>query len=414
MGTKPSIKSKKQQQYYDNTKSIYLKAVGDIAPGDFSINGLGIYSLTKKYGCDFPFQKIGNLLDNCDLLLGNLEDVLSQRCFTKNLRHCGLPGMAQTLRQIGFDVLSVANNHSFDHGPDILEETVGHCEKAGIQVCGLRGYSDYYCRPVIIQKHKITIGILAYNWIGLENAGDIGKYLAIVEDSIVNYTWNRNKSNDLEARTLIKKKNTNVINDIKKLRNEVDILILMPHWGYEWTIYPPYGVTLEAKSFVEAGADLIIGSHPHVPQGIEIYNNGLIAYSLGNFLFDSVTEKFKWGMVLGCEIKPGSIKHYILSFVKNGKYFQTEPSTEEESIENMCLIDKSSKAILSLQAKEKLDDDLIYREFEKQYSNLKYQKVVYLLKNLTRRPSLMKPILKKILNLMRLMILRTQGKKVRW
>jgi poly-gamma-glutamate synthesis protein (capsule biosynthesis protein) len=391
-----------------------IKAVGDIAPGDFSINGLGVYSLTKRYGCDFVFQKIVNALGNYDLLIGNLEDSLSHCCLTKDLRHCGLPDMAHALHQIGFDVLSLANNHSFDHGSDILLETIYHCENAGIKLAGLRGKSEYYCQPVIIKKHQMIVGILAYNWVGLEDAGKIGDYLAVVEDSVVNYTWYRDKARDFEKRKLIKEKNKNAINDIKKLRNEVDLLILMPHWGYEWTIYPPYGVILEGRNFIEAGVDLIIGSHPHVPQGIEKYNDGLIAYSMGNFLFDSVTDKFKYGMVLECKVNPGSIENFSLTFIKRGENFQPEPVTEEEAAENRRLIDKSSKAISSIKAEQILDDDVIYKEYETQYYNLKYQKIIYLLMNLPSKPYLIKSIFKKVLNFLYLILLRLQGKKTRW
>lgn len=408
------MKSKNEQRDVLYRKSLSIKAVGDIAPGDSSISGLGICALTKRYGCDFLFQEMRQKLGNSDLLIANLEGVISQRSLTNDLRLCGLPGMARALRRLGFDVLSLANNHAFDHGPDILKETILHCENVGIKVCGLLGASDYYSQPLIIEKNLVTVGILAYNWIGLENAGDIGKYIATVEDGIVNYSWKRDSAKDRKARTIIKEKNKHVISDLRKLRDDVDILILMPHWGYEWTIYPPYGVVLEARSFIQAGADLIIGSHPHIPQGLETYNNGLIIYSLGNFLFDSVSDKFKYGMMLECEISPGSIDNYSLHFVKRDDKFRPEPVSDEEAAENMLIINKSSRAITSDRAEQLLDDDLIYHEFERQYNNLKYQKVIFLLKNLLRHPFLIKPTFDKILNFIYLIVLRVKGKKIRW
>jgi poly-gamma-glutamate synthesis protein (capsule biosynthesis protein) len=276
--------------------------------------------------------------------------------------------MARALRRVGFDVLSVANNHAFDHGPDVLKETIFHCEQAGIKVCGLRGNSEYYSEPVIIHKNSLTIGILAYNWVGLENAGAMGHYIAIVEDSIVNYTWNRNNSGNREARLSISEKNKNVIQDIIKLRKKVDILVLMPHWGYEWTIYPPYGVILEGRSFIDAGVDLIIGCHSHVAQGMERYKNGFLAYSLGNFLFDSATDTFRYGMIFDCTVEPGKIKNHKITFIKRGHNFRIEPVSKAEMEGNELLIEKSSEVILSNTAERDLDDELIYQEYERQYN----------------------------------------------
>lgn len=188
--------------------NLSIKAVGDIAPGDFIINGIGVLSTTHKYGCDFIFDKIRSQLSDCDLLIGNLEDVLSKRCFEGNLRHCGHPEIAKALRKIGFDVLSLANNHSFDHGRELFLETLEYCKTSGIEVCGLRGNNGYFCQPVILERKGNKIGILAYNWIGLERDDfkEFSEYVAVVEDSAVNYSIKRNPSKDKENRENIKKK----------------------------------------------------------------------------------------------------------------------------------------------------------------------------------------------------------------
>ncbi len=393
---------------------IHIKAVGDISPGDCTINGLGILSISKKYGCNFLFENIRNELRTCDLLLGNLEGTLSNRCMTEDLRLCGLPDMAFALRGAGFDVLSMANNHVLDHGSEIFKETVSHCQEAGLMICGLRGNAEYYCQPVIIDKYGLKIGILAYNWVGLEEDHQSGDYIANVHDGIVNYTWNRNRELDVEVRKRIQLKNKDVIADIKKLRAHVDKIILMPHWGYEWTIYPPYGVTLEARSFIDAGADLILGSHPHVPQGIENYNNKIVAYSMGNFLFDSSTTKFRHGMIVDCILARYSNPDYNLSFIDRDTVFRPEVASIETSVRNMKMIEKSNAAVTAPDAQQILDDDLIYREYEKQYNILKIIKIVYFLKIMPHHPSTILPVLKKLLGLIRIILLRILGNKVRW
>lgn len=394
---------------------INIKAVGDISPGDFSARGLGVYSISKKYGTDYLFENIKSQLKDCDILLGNLEYTLSQHSFVNADRHPGRFEIAKSLRDVGFDVLSIANNHSYDYGSEVFKETVSYCEKAGIKICGLRGKGKYYSQPVILERNSnIKVGILAYNWIGLENDSDIGEYIAIVKDSIVNYTWNRNQAKDMEAQAIIHKKNQDVINDIKMLRKEVDILILMPHWGYEWTHYPPYGVVLEARNYMDCGVDLIVGSHPHVPQGVEKYNNGLIIYSLGNFLFDSIIDKFQYGMMVNTKITPSKVVDYEMSFVKRGRHHRPEPATEKDTLENMNFIEQSNNAIASADARHKLDDELIYHEFERKYKNLRYQKIFYLFLNMFKHPFLIKFIFKKIFNLFHLIIMRLSGKKIRW
>jgi poly-gamma-glutamate synthesis protein (capsule biosynthesis protein) len=394
---------------------IRIKAVGDICPGDVSVDGLGVLAVTRKYGADFPFRKLGGMLGGVDLLIGNLEGTLSSKCSNNNLRMCGLPGFARVLHDIGFEVISLANNHVFDHGPQILEETIFCLNDAGLKICGLRGDNDYYSAPVVIQKESLKMGILAYNWVGLESTSkEIEKYIAVVDDSVVNYTWNRNPKKDKEARLLVTKKNKNVLNDIRKLKEEVDVVILMPHWGYEWTIYPPYGVVLEARTFIDAGIDLIIGSHPHIPQGVEIYNGGVIAYSLGNFLFDMHSNKFKNGMVFDAIISKSGVKNYKYFFTTSNDHFQPELASEKEQEVNKELIRASSSAIESDNADERLNDDLIYKEYEQQYNRLKYEKIRYLILALFRHPWLIKPILGKISNFLYLVVLRIRGQKIRW
>jgi len=402
-----------KDQMLNSDATIRIKGVGDICPGDSSIDGFGVRSLTKKYGCDFPFQKLNGILDGADILVGNLEGVLSERCRDANLRLGGFPEMAEALRNVGFDVVSLANNHVFDHGVEVLDETIFHCREAGLKLCGLRG-KDYYCEPVIIEKQSVKVGLLAYNWVGLENIEQVGDYIAIVRNGVVNYTWNRDKEKDRKSQKLIKEKNRNVFKDIKKLKDEVDVVVLMPHWGYEWTIYPPYGVILEARAFIDAGVSLIIGSHPHVSQGVEVNNNGLIAYSLGNFLFDTHLKPVSYGMILDCVIKDMTIEDHQYFFTRSDKSCQPKLATEQEQIKNTNTIKMSAKVIMSDYVQERLDDDLVYREYEKQYNHMKFQTVKYLLLGLLKNPSMIKPIYRKVVNLLELILLRLRGEKIRW
>jgi poly-gamma-glutamate synthesis protein (capsule biosynthesis protein) len=324
--------------------------------------------------------------------------------------------MAKALKEIGFDALSVANNHSFDHGRDIFEETIAHLTEVGIKVCGQRGKDGYFCKPVIVEKTSITIAILAYNWIGLDRpeVNQFRAHLSVVEDGVVNYSLKRDPTKNRASRLSVTDKNKPVMSDIRRLRDKVDFLILMPHWGYEWTIYPPYGLILEARSFVEAGADLIIGSHPHVPQGVERYKNGLIIYSLGNFLFDSHTDRFNYGMILDAKISKNLPITYELHFVRRNERFQPEPVSRIEAKENMSIIELSSNAIKSAHAEKLLDDEMIFQEFVKQYKALRYRKIIFIITKLPRNRFLLKHIVKNIITLLHVILLNITGRRVRW
>jgi len=395
-----------------NKNSIEILTVGDIAPGDCSIPGFGIKSISDKYGCDYLFSNIKKELENKDLLLGNLEGSLSQFSREKELRLCGLPEMAHTLRNIGFDVLSVANNHVLDHGPEIFKETISHCQQAGLMICGLRGNAEYYSQPVIIEKKGLKVGILAYNWVSSESVDTAGEYIAQVYDGTVNYSWIRNSN--IEARNSTEIKNKNVIDDIRKIRNHVDVVILMPHWGYEWIIYPPYGLTIEARSFIDAGADLIVGSHPHVPQGIDAYNNKLIIYSLGDFLFDSATRMYNHGMMIRCRLSPGAINYYSLLFVERDNNYRPRIASLETTIKYYKSVQKSSTACIKPDAKIFLNDDKIYKQYERIYNTLRLLKILKLCLMMLHRPFIIRIVGKKIFDLMKVIFMRIQGKKVRW
>lgn len=393
---------------------ILVKAVGDIAPGDSIAPGLGVLSITKRYGCDFLFTNISSCLNGGDILLGNLEGPLSHRCKNEDLRMCGLPEMALSLKRTGFDALSVANNHVLDHGPDVFQETVIHCKQAGLMICGLRGEAGYYSQPVITEKNGLKVGILAYNWVGSEHVKPIGDYIAQIYDGVVNYSWSRDRDQDIKARIAIESKNKHVIDDIKELRRHVDFLVVMPHWGYEWIIYPPLGVILEARTFIDAGADLILGSHPHVHQGVEIYKNKLIVYSLGNFLFDSLSKRYGSGMLIGCALSPGKIPEYEISILDRDDFFRPQLALEKIAAKNMELVRSSSSAIGNPKARHLLEDDLLYKEYEKEYNKMRYHKVLSLLRMAFCNPFILATLGQKILNFLNVIILRMQGKKVRW
>ena len=159
-------------------------------------------------------------------------------------------------------MVSLANNHIFDYGVEGFIDTVGFLKEQKIFYCGAGLNIKEASKPCIIEKDNIKIGIIACGW-------DLIQCIpASVNSPGVNIL-------NLE----------NVLSQIKNIRKEVDLLITFIHWGYEFEIYPlPIHKNL-ARKMVDSGVDIIVGSHPHVVQGCEKYNNKFIFYSLGNFFF---------------------------------------------------------------------------------------------------------------------------------
>jgi len=224
---------------------VKLFAVGDI-------------SLRTKDGAH-PFGAVRDVLRECDVLFGNLETALSRRGrqSEKSVVLNADPSLASHLVEAEFDILSIANNHVMDLGPEGFEDTITALLRNNISFVGA-GNRNHARSDTIIETNGLRVGFLAYLEGGYSN-GDV----------FINRA-------DLSR----------VRNDIAALRPQCDIIVVSLHWGIENVQYPSPGQINMARGIIDSGAALVIGHHAHVLQGIETYKNGLIAYSLGNFQFD--------------------------------------------------------------------------------------------------------------------------------
>lgn len=393
---------------------ITVKAFGDIACGDYTIDGHGVASISIDKDCDYLFFKPDNLLTVADLILGDLKGAPSSNRLTKAMRLCGITDLAIALKNTVFDLLSLANNHILDYGSEVFKGTIECCQNAGIKICGLRSYGKCYSEPVKIEINGKIIGILEYNWIGVIEECFKSKYLATVHDRLVNYTWERDRDSDLSAHHEIHNRNLHVLNDLEMLKTEVDTVIVNPHWGFEWVNEPQYGVVLEAHKFIGAGADLIIGAHSHVIQGVETYRNRIIEYSLGDFLFDSSSPKYGSGMVVTCKIQGNNDMSYSLEYINWSSDYQALSALKsiKQRLEN--IITELNITISAANNNEILNDEIMYQEYEQQHNRLNIVRILYLLRKLPLNPSLMVPISRKVVTLFEILYLRLKGHKIRW
>jgi len=284
----------------ERQKSIILMFVGDIMLN----RGVEYYVRTKGNGdLRFPFLKIADYLTQADILFGNLESVISDKGVKVGSIYSfrAEPEAIEGLIYAGFDILSVANNHVFDYGREAMEDNFKRLKAAGIDYVG-GGFSEKEVHSVVIKEMRgIKIAYLAYTNLGSEYWEAKGEKSGI--------GW-------LDER---------ITDDIKLAKEKADIVVVSMHFGDEYQSQSNKQQKYFAHLAIDAGGDLVIGHHPHVVQEIEKYEEGYIAYSLGNFVFDqSFSEKTMRGLILKVLLYDGKIKEVIPIEIRINKYFQPE------------------------------------------------------------------------------------------
>jgi poly-gamma-glutamate synthesis protein (capsule biosynthesis protein) len=230
----------------------------------------------------FPFRLIADTLQSADLRYCNLECPVSDR--GRNLHHLysfrADPQVIEGLKFAGFNVASQANNHAYDWGQAALVDSVERLRAAGIQPVGAGRDALAAHYPVIARVGSLRVAFLAYVNVEPKEA------TAGAEKPGVAWL-------DPEQALI----------DIRFARPLADLVIVCPHWGVEYMTKPTRGQIDLAHQMIDAGADLIVGSHPHVVQPVEKYHDHWIAYSLGNFVFDQSGPGTRKGLMLRATIR---------------------------------------------------------------------------------------------------------------
>ncbi|MCL5996610.1 MAG: CapA family protein [Chloroflexi bacterium] len=220
-----------------------------------------------------PFAAPAPILQRADITVGNLECALgtSGKRARKTYTFLGPPAAAASLADAGFDVLSLANNHSLDYGTTALDETMRLLDAAGIQHAGAGSDEAAAHRPATLEVRGLRLAFLAY-----VNTPAEGSFAAA--------TWSARGNRPGVAWAVPKR----IAADVAAARQAADLVIVLLHSGYENAQNPSQIQRVAAHAAIDAGAALVIGAHPHVLQGVEYYGSGVIAYSLGNFVFDGL------------------------------------------------------------------------------------------------------------------------------
>ncbi len=252
-----------------------------------------------------PLRPLAERLASADVTIGNFEATLSRDGSPTqgDDSFAADPGVAAGLQLAGFDVLSLANNHVGDWGAAALVQTVDAVRAMGIAPVGAGADLDQASAPVILGHDGVRIGIIGTDSIGESPAAGDGQ-------PGTNRLDMPPRTGPLDQAALDR-----ITADIAELDGLVDTVVVVPHWGTQYTNVPEPSQRQAAAAFVEAGADLVIGGHPHWVQGWEVMGEALVVHSLGNFVFDmdfmrrtmegAILELTFWGEELkGVELVP--------------------------------------------------------------------------------------------------------------
>lgn len=298
------------------SEPLWIKSVGDIMPGISSIKSLAKGQTIPERilsGNSVFSEDIRSSLQQGDLTLGNLESAIvtdfPREEIIKAPFLLGPSEAGKMLREAGVDCLSLANNHILDHGEEVARDTITNLNIQKLDYIGdpLEGQ-----QVVRYEKKGRKIAVGGFNLCPQGKQDEVNRLLEFVERS-----------------------------------EDTDLTLLLVHWGwgYEHLSVPsPEQVTLGHR-LVDSGADIVIGCHSHVLQPIERYSGGIIAYSLGNFLFDMWREENKRGCILElCHTRNGEItvsangtrveKGFVESIDKSiDGYIQNTPPSIQKNID---------------------------------------------------------------------------------
>jgi len=295
-------------------QEIVVKAGDDVIEAPITVLAFGDLLLDRyikreidRKGADYTFKNIKEFLTGNDLVLANLEgsftDYKPRKLDPNNTSFTFDPKLVSVLAENKFNILNLANNHVQDFGKDGFKQSQAYLDSAGISHFG-----DFYNEgPAVIKEIRgIKIAFIGYNEFG-----------------------------DPSTKSTIKK--------IKENASQVDYTVVYTHWGAEYqTDFWP-GCQEKGRQFIDAGADIVLGSHPHVVQPIEIYEGKPIFYSLGNFVFDQIfSPEVRHGLAVRMVFAKDGVEFSIDS--TEMKNFQVNLASEEKNAEVLSWLAKKSIA----------------------------------------------------------------------
>lgn len=274
-----------------------------VAVGDIMLAGSASPTLSRE-GYDYPFAATTHLLRDADIAVGNLEVPLTrggEEFIDKKFRFKASPCAASAIRRAGFSVVTLANNHIMDFGAYGLRETMASLRRENILYAGAGGNLSEARKAAVVRKNGVRVAFLAYSltfpvefYAGPDRPGAAPGYWSLFRE------------------------------DIKRAKSSADYIVVSFHWGAEGADVPKGYQVRVARGAIDAGADVVIGHHPHVLQGVERYRGRLILYSLGNYAFGSLSRNAKTSMMARIVLDQGvrEVELYPLNVLNAEVRFQ--------------------------------------------------------------------------------------------
>ncbi|MFH0846166.1 MAG: CapA family protein [Patescibacteria group bacterium] len=274
--------------FLQKTKSIFqpssvkILAFGDLMLGRYVetliSRGENMFENISEIKADFP----------TDYIFTNLENPIteSEIAIDKAINLKMSPSNTYFLKENGINLVSLANNHNEDYFQQGINDTIKYLNEYQIKHFGIQN------QPLILEKNEIKIGFFGINALW----GDITPYYTLIE----------------ENKTL------------------VDYLIISIHWGDEYQSQPNQSQIQIGHKLIDAGADIVLGGHPHTTQPIEKYNDGIIFYSLGNFIFDMINPITHKELGVGLELEKNKMSFQL--FPMTVVNFKPEPLPYDQAI----------------------------------------------------------------------------------
>lgn len=335
-------------QSTNNINKVNLNAIGDVMAHEPQLNAQHDPK-TNTYSFDNNYNYVSKYIQKADLAIANLETTLAG----DSIPYSSYPtfntpdALADALKNAGVDIISTINNHTFDKNDLGVERTLSVLKSKNLDVIGT--ISNALDKNYLIKEiNEISIGITAFSYGEIRDGNKFLNGIKVSDNS-------KDKLNVFDMTNVDNAFNT--INNTLKNINNTDIQVLVIHWGDEYRRTPSEFQTKLAQKLCDSGVDIIIGSHPHVVQPVDMItstdgnNETLVIYSLGNFISNQRRELLgtpftEDGLMVDIEItkdnektfvsKVNCIPTWVNKSNQNGNIvYEVLPITKNENFSNL-------------------------------------------------------------------------------
>lgn len=299
-------------------RTLTLMAVGDIMLG----RGVG-RALVEK-GPVLPFAKVVDAFKTADIVAGNLECVVSSlgKPQPKAYRLRAPLEAIESLAGAGIAVVNLANNHAMDFGYVATADMRRRLAERGIASVGVGDDEAEAHTAVIVERGGLRVAFLGYVDVPVEGSTHFDASAWTAGTGRPGLAW---------------AESSRIAEDVREAKKSADVVVVFLHSGLEGVRAVTSAQMSEARAAIDAGAALVLGAHPHILQRAELYHGGLIAYSLGNFVFDGFAAPENYSAVLSVSLSAAGVVGYewLPMVVENGL---PRPAVGKESAAVLALL----------------------------------------------------------------------------